>query len=270
MPMHVTVLPVLQLLMQHGAQLDEPMPGEAGLCCIQCALIKQDVRLLRALLSCLDKMTPTAKEQLQQEILLLYDARDSSTWLAVLAAKGLEVVPYMEEPVHMLPTADWPEVSGGSSAWKKDWHVLVHQKTACGLFTELLIASVATLVQLLRASRLVAVIASCQRLDGALLFVAYTDSSWLTCVLQEAKIQAVEALVALGWDINTTSRRYVNLLVGAAEQGLWRMVKWLLGELLVLYQEAPCDDRCSCLQRQRHVSSGGTWLCSCYNGCRLV
>jgi hypothetical protein len=52
--------------------------------------------------------------------------------------------------------------------------------------------------------------------------------------LQEVKIQAVEALVALGWDINTTVReltadRCMTLVSCAAAKKLWRLMMWLLG-----------------------------------------
>jgi hypothetical protein len=55
--------------------------------------------------------------------------------------------------------------------------------------------------------------------------------------LQEIKIQAVEALVGLGWDINTTAGVYstdgvYNLLVLAADKAQWRLLTWLVGECL--------------------------------------
>jgi hypothetical protein len=49
------------------------------------------------------------------------------------------------------------------------------------------------------------------------------DAGLYCHAMQAAKIQAVVALVALGWDINTTADD-ANLLVVAAAQGQWRLL----------------------------------------------
>jgi hypothetical protein len=48
----------------------------------------------------------------------------------------------------------------------------------------------------------------------------------------------VGALIEVGWDINTTAGPEVNLLVCSAEERLWLLVTWLLGELV------PEDSQC--------------------------
>jgi hypothetical protein len=51
-------------------------------------------------------------------------------------------------------------------------------------------------------------------------------------VLQDKKVQAVEALVALGWDINSPGREgpIKTMLFAATKHGQWILVQWLLGE----------------------------------------
>jgi hypothetical protein len=99
------------MLMQYGAQLDEPAAVVKGMSCLEHALSTKDFQLLSLLLSCLDKMTPLARQHLENVIAKCYDhANDGQTWLSFLAAKGLEVVPYMGKIVIGVPEAPWPEV----------------------------------------------------------------------------------------------------------------------------------------------------------------
>jgi hypothetical protein len=96
--------------MQHGAQLDEPLRGFKGLSCLEHGLQLKDVELLRALLSCLDKMTPSARKHLEDKIEDQYSCATADTWLALLGIKRLEMVPYMGKIVVEVPRAAWPEV----------------------------------------------------------------------------------------------------------------------------------------------------------------
>jgi hypothetical protein len=58
------------------------------------------------------------------------------------------------------------------------------------------------------------------------------------CALQEAKIQAVQALVAMGWDINTSAGMY-NMLVAAADKS---RVYWCNATIVHI-----------CAHREQHV-----------------
>jgi hypothetical protein len=101
----------VQLLMQHGAQLDEPGGEFQALGCLMHGIMTEDLRLLWALLSCLDKMTPAAKKWLEVQLQESYSsAQKAGTWQVLLAAKGLEMLPYMGTIVIKVPEAAWPEV----------------------------------------------------------------------------------------------------------------------------------------------------------------
>jgi hypothetical protein len=59
----------------------------------------------------------------------------------------------------------------------------------------------------------------------------HTHGKHLTGAVQEEKIQAVEALVAAGWDINSTvgTAGMYNMLISCAEVCQWQLLTWLLG-----------------------------------------
>jgi hypothetical protein len=115
--------------MKYGAQLDESMVDCKGLSCLEHALISKDLQLLRALLSCLDQMTPAAQHCLEEQVQYMYSSANGvQMWLTMLAAKGLELVPHLKESVVELPSAAWPEVRdqhGNQQIVGLVWHLFV-------------------------------------------------------------------------------------------------------------------------------------------------
>jgi len=77
------------------------------------AIDKKDQELLRPMLSCLDKMTPAAQQELRNEVAKLYRSQHGADkWLALLSAGGLELLPHMDDVLKSIPTSVWAEVGG--------------------------------------------------------------------------------------------------------------------------------------------------------------
>jgi hypothetical protein len=108
----------VQMLMQHGAQLDQVALQTST--CMEAVLLLQDECLLQAILSCTDKMTPKAKSHLAQCVDRLYNKHGGAQqWLALLSAKGLDMLEYMGNPVVQMPMATgWTQV-GSCWGWSK-------------------------------------------------------------------------------------------------------------------------------------------------------
>jgi hypothetical protein len=100
------------MLMKHGAQLHDPVLYPRGTTCIAEALSSQREWLVRAVLSCPDKMTYADKKSLQKAAEWQYEYPEGViSWLAMLSAMGLEVVQYLGQVLKKLPQANWAEVS---------------------------------------------------------------------------------------------------------------------------------------------------------------
>jgi hypothetical protein len=100
----------VQVLMQHGAQVNEPYINKQT--CIAWAIKAKAQELQRALLSCPDKMTPAAQKDLSNEVSKLYlTLPGADKWLTLLSAKGLDVLPHMGDVVNFIPRSVWKEVS---------------------------------------------------------------------------------------------------------------------------------------------------------------
>jgi hypothetical protein len=98
--------------MQHGAQLDEQLAWRRNTTCISYALeVNPDPRLLRALLSCPDKMALPAQQAVQQAIDRQYGQPNGfDGWLAFVDVRGSGALPYMEGFIRGSSRIVWPEV----------------------------------------------------------------------------------------------------------------------------------------------------------------
>jgi hypothetical protein len=67
--------------------------------------------MLRAILSCMEQMTQAAKQALQRAATTLYeDPLGMGCWLALVRAKGLDILDYLGPWITRLAEARWIEV----------------------------------------------------------------------------------------------------------------------------------------------------------------